>query len=67
MIKNNLKKFTAIAIVFTMTFSMVGCEKDKNSKSAIVQHESVSTQLDATEETEINLTEQAENDISIKE
>lgn len=67
MIKNNLKKFTAIAIVFTMTFSMVGCEKDKNSKSAIVQHESVSTQLDATEETNINLTEQAENDSSIKE
>ncbi len=34
MIKRKMKKFTAMALVVAMTFSMAGCEKSKNSNSA---------------------------------
>ncbi len=39
MFKKKLKKFTAIALVVAMTFSMAGCEKSRNSSSAKKEQE----------------------------
>lgn len=45
MIKRKLKKFTALALVIAMTFSMAGCEKNKNSSSAKKEQEKFDTYL----------------------
>ncbi len=45
MFKRKLKKFTAIALVVAMTFSMAGCEKNRNSSSAKKEQEKFDTYL----------------------
>ncbi len=45
MFKKKLKRFTAIALVVAMTFSMAGCEKSKNSSSAKNEQEKFDTYL----------------------
>lgn len=45
MIKRKLKKITAIALVVAMTFSMAGCEKNRNSASAKKEQEKFDTYL----------------------
>ncbi len=45
MIKKKLKRFTAIALVVAMTFSMAGCEKNRNSASAKKEQEKFDTYM----------------------
>ncbi len=45
MIKKKFKKITAIALVVVMTFSMTGCEKNRNSASAKKEQEKFDTYL----------------------
>ena len=45
MIKRKLKRFTAIALVVAMTFSMAGCEKNRNSASAKKEQEKFDTYM----------------------
>ncbi len=45
MIKKRFKKITAIALVAIMTFSMAGCEKNRNSASAKKEQEKFDTYL----------------------
>ena len=45
MIKKKFKKITAIALVVVMTFSMAGCEKNRNSASAKKEQEKFDTYL----------------------
>ena len=45
MFKKKLKQFTAIALVVAMTFSMAGCEKNRNSSSAKKEQEKFDTYL----------------------
>ena len=45
MIKRKFKRITAIALVIAMTFSMAGCEKNRNSSSAKKEQEKFDTYL----------------------
>ncbi len=45
MIKKKFKRITAIALVVAMTFSMAGCEKNRNSSSAKKEQEKFDTYL----------------------